>query len=470
MQYEIYDLDAERNVLRSLYHNAEFTKSVFMMKNITVDFFTEAFNRDAFRLLEKYYRKFGKLPPKNHAQKIMPRILTRIKGYSTKKKQIKFWVRALDKIYVKPEKNYSARADIDLLLESLKGRIVQKSIIESGQNFEDGDYEKALEVFKSAYSESNKQEMIVTEGDLLEDLDYHFALDKEIKFGNIKPLALQTIGAIEKSNGEVKFVLIDNYLGGGIYRGEMHIYIGDVNIGKSFQLMEDGLKGTKCGMNCVIYTIEMQKMKQQRRLLSRISGVPYYKFRKGELTKTDKKLIRSKVEEWYENNARIYVVAFDKGATVLDIENKHKEIEAKYGEEFPVLVLDYMNDMKPIGRYVSDKNWEAQGEISWDLASLAKHYNNHKGLYLITASQKKTAKVSKAKPGKVSGAFSSLPEHHATTVITLSQDESDEVIPRIRYAIAKNRDGERAVVYYGYPDFKKSRISSIRKMKNFYGK
>jgi hypothetical protein len=215
----------------------------------------------------------------------------------------------------------------------------------------------------------------------------------------------------------------------------------------------------------------MNKVKSQRRIYSRATGIPYTKFKQGLLDKDDIKKLNEWKEDWKQNYGILEVVSFDRGATVYDIENKTNDIENKYGKKFELIAVDYLNDLKPVGKFQNSKSWDAIGEVSWDLSNLSKFHDNHRGLAIITAIQKKTVMYGKAETKAGSGAMSALPEHHATVAIGLGQETGDDnygIGGRIRYDIFKNRDEKKNISFYTFPNFKVSRIHSTKSMRMHY--
>jgi len=221
--------------------------------------------------------------------------------------------------------------------------------------------------------------------------------------------------------------------------------------------------------NVVMMTIEMNKIKSQRRIYTRATGIPYSKFKRGELTKDDKKKLMDWKDDWKENCGIYEVVSFDKGASPIDIANKLDEVENKYGEKFDLLSVDYLQDLIPNDlSKKGDKDWTSIGSVSWELSQLSKYHDNHRGIPIITASQKKTKFYGKQDTKSGSSMGSALPEHHATVAAGLGQNSDDEIIGRIRVDLFKNRDGEKSKSFYLFPNFKIGRISSIKKIKKYY--
>jgi hypothetical protein len=469
----LYDLDAERNVLMNLVQDKVKCKGVMMYNLITHEHFSDLFHRDSFNAILKYYKKYGTPPKQSHLKRYITKSITYHSKYKKKSVQRSLWVKSVDRLYKPLAKNIAEGFDADVgsLDELRKARVIQRSILESDRLFDDGDYEKVFDLWSGAIGNRVGMDVTIMEGDITEDIEQHENLIAMKQSGEIKPLPSAIRGVREnEQTGEYKIQYLDDFIGGGFYGGEMTLIIGDNNVGKSFTLMEMCHNVSRVSkMNVVLFTIEMNKVKQQMRIYSRITGIPYVKFRKGDLTKKEIQLWKEKMELWKRKYGMFYVVSFDKGATVLAIENKMKDIEQRKGVKIDFIAIDYLNDMTPLGKYGSSKSWDAMGEISWDLASLSKYWNNHTGIPIVTANQRKATKAGKDKTRWDEAAFSPLPAQHATIGIGITQGADDEAIGRIQWNIFKNREGDKNMSFYTYPDFTVSRISSAKKAKEYYG-
>lgn len=480
---ELYDVQTEREILKALLFNKNFISSAIMFHRIIVEHFADLFHRDSFKVISEYYKKFGIAPSKKHFKRLIAKRMTRSKNFSTPEAQKKIWIKSADRLFIEPTKSELDRlnANVSNLDEMRKARLLQETIIKSQQQFENGEYEKAFSLFSKSRIKSTIVEQAITEGDIVSDFQHHVMLIKKKRSGEFKPIKIRIRGAINDHDGGdemeslKKIVSIDDLIGGGLYKGELTLLIGENNLGKSFFLMELSYNVAKLeNTNVAFMTIEMNKDKQQMRLYSRLTGIPYNKFRTGDLTHKDSILWKQKINEWkwkQEHNeiGIIEVVSFDQGATVLDVENKLNDIENKHGKQFDVLVIDYLNDMKPIGVYKSDKDWNAQGEISWSLAQLAKYYHNHEGIVVVTANQRKDTGKNTSAVNWHDAALSKLPTQHASVGIGIFQTNIDREVKRIRWSIWKNRDGEKGGTFLTYPRFDIARISSMKRLNEFYG-
>jgi replicative DNA helicase len=466
---KFYDVKVELNILRLVLQNKNFSSSVMTYNKITEEHFADQFCRDAWNVIKAFYNKYGKMPKKQLLTKYIVKYMTYYPDrFKRKESQLKIWRSSVSKLYNKI--NVDAKSEYDLFEEYRKLRLSQRLATEIVHNLEDENLTKIHTSITKAVSRFSIVENIITQGNIVDDLEEHFELDKKIKRGDIEFVKTNIVGVIDKENRKPKVVRLDEHILGGIYPKELTMLVGESTIGKSFCLMEMIYSATNFEKkNGILFTIEMDKIKQQRRIYSRATKIPYYIFKKGELTKQDKQILMDWRDGWQDDKKGIYeVVSFDKGATVIDVSNKITEIENKYGEAFEVIAVDYLQDMKPMGKYTDNKDWTALGEISWELTQLSKYHDDHRGIAVIVASQKKTKFYGKAETKLGSSMGSALPEHHATVTIGLGQNEDDAIMKRIRWDLSKNRDGERGISFYTYTDYAVSRIASVRKMKEFY--
>lgn len=468
-----YDLESERNVLKALLQSKSFCSSTLMYNLIIKEHFTDLFHINSFNAINDYHYKYGKSPGIRHFKKYLIKHMTFHKKFKTKEKQKQIWLKASSRLFNKfnIDNIKEIRAELDYLEELRKARLAQKTFIKMKDKFDGDKFDEAFDIMSESISKSKIVTNTVTEGNIVDDLHQHFVLDKKIKMGEFRPVSSKLIGVMEKENG-IKIIDFDrDVLGGGWFAGEFYMFIGQINIGKSFILMEVGFNASKYDKKNVAYfTIEMNKIKSQRRIYTRETGIPYWKFKKGELTKKDKRKLRDSMDRWGEENGIYHVTSFDKGATPQDIVNKTNDIENRYGKAFDLVVVDYVNDLKPPSNlhYDDSKNWSAIGAISEELANFSKYHDNHRGIPVVSANQKKTKYFYSEDTKLGSSQGSALPEAHATVVIGIGQNESDEIIKRIRIDLPKNRDGDKGFSFYMYPDFSRSKINSIKRIKEYY--
>jgi replicative DNA helicase len=436
---------------------------------VTREHFVDLFHRDVWKAIIEYFNKYGTAPKRKHFKKYLIRNITPTEKLKFEE-QRKMWVSSISKLYTVSTED--VKPELERLNELYKKRILQKSIVKIVKDYESDNLENILIHMGGTILKCTKYEKAITQGNIVDDVKQHLIIDKQIKKGLIKAIPLGLMGIQESGKG-FKIVKFDDYITGGGYYGEMGLIVGETNVGKSFMLSDVAHNVARyANENSVIYTIEMNKIKEERRLYSRITGIPYYKFKRGELDRSDRIKLREFAKWWTDEiGTTLEVVAFDTGnATINDIRNAHTDIENRYGKRFGVAVIDYLNDIKPLGSYVDDKSWSAIGSVSNDMTNWSKNHNNHQGLFVLTANQKKTAQYGKDTTKRGSSQGSALPEHQATWAVGMGQSEEDEIIGRVRVDLFKNRDGEKSVSFYIYPNFAKSRLNSVKRIKDYYGK
>jgi replicative DNA helicase len=472
MKITLFDIETERSVLKMLFQHKDFCKGCLMYQSVIEEHFTDLFHMDAFRTLKAFFNKFGNPPGIKLFRSYLIKYITYSNKYKTKELQRQIWLKAAERMFqpIGEEEAASTEANLMNLEDMRKARLVQNLIVEGTALFEDGKLVEVFDLMSQSINASKTVDNVIMEGNIVEDFKQHINIIRQQRLGEIVPIQTGITCAIEEEgSGDFKIVMLDDYIGGGLFPGEMTIGVGENNVGKSFLLMEVPVNAARVQKkHCLFFTIEMNKIKQERRIYSRITGIPYKKFKDGTLTKSEINFWKEYLDWWNENCGLIHIVAFDKGATVPDIQNKVKDAENRYGHSFDLISIDYLNDMKPVGRYKSAKDWDAQGEISWDLTQFSKSYNNHKGIPIITASQKKTARAGSASTDWSDAAFSPLPTQHATVGIGIGQDKDDRQIGRVRFDVFKNRDGEKSFRLFTFPNFSVSKISSVKRLNEYY--
>jgi len=467
----LHDIDSERNVIRRLCTDESFAQRVALNQLIVVEHFSDLFHRDAFEALIGYYKKYGVLPDYKKFASFLEKNITPVATFKDLAQQVGIWKASSEKLFraLSEDEKKSTKSDMATIEEYRKGRLVQQSITESYTLFEQNKFDDAFGVMSKSLLESRIDENRILEGDITQDWKQHLQYMELQRSGVIKPVPSGMFGAIEDEAGNGNVVYIDDLLYGGWYQSDLAILVGQTGIGKSFFLMECAFWASYKGHNAIYFTIEMDKMKAQRRIYSRLSGIQYKLLRMARITPEQEQKVQKRLDAWEEKCGKLYVVSFDRGATVQDIEAKMNETQARFGLEWDICVIDYLNDMTPAGRHQSDKGWEAMGEISWGLAQLAKSFNAHKGLPVITANQKKLDKVMKANTNFDDVAFAKMVMHHASLGMGIGASADDIAAGRLRWSIFKHREGDANLGMYMYPNLAVSRLSSLKRLRDHYG-
>lgn len=467
----LYDLDSERNVIRRLCTDSDFCSQIFINQLLIVEHFSDLFHRDAFSTIQSYYKQFGSLPDVHKFRSHLESHITLSQAFKDRKQQAGIWKASSEKLFISlsEDEKKSSKADMAMLEEHRRGRLLQRTITSAFESFEDFNFDEAFGSMSSALLDARIDENRIMEGDVVGDWTQHLQYMELQRSGVIQPVPSGLFGAKEDETGNAEIVRIDDIIYGGYYPGELVVVIGETKLGKSFWLMENAFQAALAGKNVLAFTIEMDKMKWQRRFYSRLTGLPYKLFRTATLSKKQEEFVQRRLEAWKAKCGLLYVVSFDKGADCNDIDSKANQTQDLFGLEWDELAIDYLNDMRPVDRRLNPKSWEAMGEISWGLTSLAKSFNSHKGLSVITANQKRGDKAGKSRTNWDDAAYGKMISQHASFIFGLGADDEDRRLKRIRFDYSQGRDGEAGIHLYLYHNLAVSRISSLKRLREYYG-
>jgi replicative DNA helicase len=210
-------------------------------------------------------------------------------------------------------------------------------------------------------------------------------------------------------------------------------------------------------------------MEAANRIDSALTGISLNKFRNPKLNKFGDVIIRKwmgRLRKLKKKCGKLFIVSFLNGATTADIKAKSYEIMRREKMNIDFIVIDYLNDLKPIGWFKSNKDWDAQGAISWELHLMSRgfvNYDNSKGVAIVTANvlrgdaKRITSSQEKKKKRNVDErdiGLSKLVFHHSDIVCGIIEvnDDINQVI------VMKNRGGKRGDIVNSFQNFKYGRF------------
>lgn len=479
---EYHDIKLERFYLRSIIHVKGFVKEVYDDNEFGREVFSEKMNKTIFIALIEFYKRHNALPKKNVFKKYIIEFIEQ-NQILDKNQQIERYVILIENLFGKSVSDEDV-SQIDEIRKQLirlkKGRTLQKAIIDSSDYLEDGEVDRAEDVFINTKYEFLSTADLANEGDYVNDLKERQELVK-LKIENPEkfrpiPSGISGWNPYNPFN-DPTITGFDLFLDGGFYKGEFNLIVGESGHGKSFELMQIAYNAARNGKNVAYFTIEMSKWKVQTRLDSLVTGIPFRKFRMATLTDRDKNRWEEKIDHFNNNFGKIYVVGFYKGCTPDSTEVKARDIEQLKGMPIDIMVIDYLNDIQPNNIIGSAKNWESQGDVSWQLKNIAQSWNNGDGIPVVTASQRKSAISGKnfihynngfvgfKKMNWNDPAFSQLPANHATVIIgiILAKKEDNGIGIVMNHQVVKNRDGDSSLGVVSFPNLAICRINSNKK-------
>ena len=155
----------------------------------------------------------------------------------------------------------------------------------------------------------------------------------------------------EKTGTPSGFPFIDKALDGGWNPKTLVVFQGRPKVGKSMVLSNVAARAVLRGVNTGVATFELSKEAYTKRIGANMLNIPYKEynlFTKSEnLDQVQAKLTRLK--QINPNLGALNIAEFPTGAaTALDIENYFLKLEQEIGKKFNVIVVDYLNIMRPI--------------------------------------------------------------------------------------------------------------------------
>jgi len=147
------------------------------------------------------------------------------------------------------------------------------------------------------------------------------------------------------------FEFFDKTQGGGWNLKTLVVFQGRPKVGKSMVLGNVAARSFLAGNNTGLVTVELSENAYMKRIGSNVLNISKDDYEK--VTDEDKLgLVSERIEE-LKNSGRnigeLEIVEFPTGsATAIDIENHFLRLESKLNKKFKVIVVDYLNLMRPI--------------------------------------------------------------------------------------------------------------------------
>ena len=186
--------------------------------------------------------------------------------------------------------------------------------------------------------------------------------------------------------------IIDKWTGGGLRTKQLGIIMAPTGDGKSSMLvnMAHKMAANETQSRVWVVTNELSIEEQTERMLSKITGM--------EVTKIidDPGVAYTGLERHWRAglHERIRLTEYNREVSVDDLESEMMKWSNLIGWKPDVLILDFIERMKPCERgYSRDRVWDWLGAISRDLSRLAKRHN----ILIWTAAQTNRSGYAKAK-------------------------------------------------------------------------
>ena len=247
---------------------------------------------------------------------------------------------------------------------------------------------------------------------------------------------------------------IDHALGGGYDKGgNLIVYAGEQNIGKSIYLANDAAEFVKMGHNTAVITLEMAAHKFVKRIGSNLLSIPMNEYQEKSKNKDHIKRKLETVGDGFTPPGQLFVKQFPTSqATVIDLEAYLKQIEEDRKIKLGCVVIDYINILANYRNPNSENTYLKIKQIAEDLRAMGVRNN----WLIITATQITRGGYNASDISMTDIAESAGLSHTADVMLGIIQDDLMRANNEYWLKILKMRDGEgkgtkcRLMINYNY--------------------
>lgn len=156
---------------------------------------------------------------------------------------------------------------------------------------------------------------------------------------------------IPKTGSPTGFPFLDKALGGGWNAKALVVFQGRPKVGKSMVLGNIAARSFQMGNVTGLVTVELPERQYMKRIGSNLLNIRSDEY--SAIVDTGRaKIVSDKLQEMKDSGkikGELYVKEFPTGgATAIDIENYFLRLENKLNKRFKVIVVDYLNLLRPI--------------------------------------------------------------------------------------------------------------------------
>lgn len=251
---------------------------------------------------------------------------------------------------------------------------------------------------------------------------------------------------IPKTGNPTGFPFFDKCLGGGWNPKSLVVFQGRPKVGKSMVLGNIAARAFQMGNVTGLVTVELPERQYMKRIGSNLLNIRSEDY--SAIINTEKaKIIKEKLGDIKDQcKGELYIKEFPTGSpTAIDIENYFLRLESKINKKFKVIVVDYLNLLRPI----KDQNglYEKIKSISEELRGVAMRNE----WCIISATQIRREDVSNFDLGMESVAESFGLIHTVDSLFGLMRSPLES---RMKIKVIANRDNGYEESYKFYTMFK----------------
>jgi len=233
---------------------------------------------------------------------------------------------------------------------------------------------------------------------------------------------------------------LDRLLGGGYDKGgNLIVYAGEQNIGKSIYLANDAANFVKMGTNTVVITAEMAAHKFVKRIGSNLLSININDYAEKAKNKEHVQRRLEAVGNGFTPPGELFVKQFPTSqATVLDIEAYVSQIEEERQIKVGAVVIDYINILANYRNQNTENTYMKIKQIAEDLRAMGIRNN----WLIVTATQITRNGYNSSDIGMTDIAESAGLSHTADVMLGIIQDDLMRANAEYWLKLLKIRDGE----------------------------
>lgn len=233
---------------------------------------------------------------------------------------------------------------------------------------------------------------------------------------------------------------LDNMLNGGYDKGgNLIVYAGEQNIGKSIYLANDAANFVKNGTNTVVVTAEMAAHKFVKRIGANLLSVNINDYAEKAKNKEHIKRRLETVGDGFNPPGNLFVKQFPTSqATVLDIEAYVNQIEEEKQIKVGAVVIDYINILANYRNQNTENTYMKIKQIAEDLRAMGIRND----WLIVTATQITRSGYNASDITMTDIAESAGLSHTADVMLGIIQDDLMRANQEYWLKVLKIRDGE----------------------------
>ena len=246
----------------------------------------------------------------------------------------------------------------------------------------------------------------------------------------------------QKENEKIStgYNFLDRMLGGGYDKGgNLVVYAGEQNIGKSIYLANDAANFVKMGTNTVVITAEMAAHKFVKRIGSNLLNININEYAEKAKNRDHIKRRLETVGDGFTPPGSLYVKQFPTSqATVLDIEAYVNQIEEELQIKVGAVVIDYINILANYRNQNTENTYMKIKQIAEDLRAMGMRND----WLIVTATQINRNGYNSSDISMGDVAESAGLSHTADVMLGIIQDDLMRANQEYWLKVLKIRDGE----------------------------